>query len=117
MHYYLYSVYHYKVNCPIEQVWKAWSQQDVTPLVDICPADEPGEQMEMLRCIQIGLLYVKDDPQLWPTMTCMGIHDRLLGANCLGQTGCSLRQPHGHSEVLSCSILDCYFFILLYCSI
>jgi hypothetical protein len=58
MHYYLYSVYHYKVNCPIEQVWKAWSQQDVTPLVDICPADEPGEQMEMLRCIQIGLLYV-----------------------------------------------------------
>lgn len=51
-----------------EQVWKTWSQQDVTSLLDICPANEPGEQLEMLRCIQIGLLCVKDDPQLRPTM-------------------------------------------------
>lgn len=50
------------------KVWRNWSQQDLPPLLGSCTADEPGQQQEMLRCIQIGLLCVQDDPQLRPSM-------------------------------------------------
>ena len=34
---------------------------------DCCPDDEP-ERQQLMRCIQIGLLCVQDDPDLHPRM-------------------------------------------------
>ncbi|TVU01633.1 hypothetical protein EJB05_52906, partial [Eragrostis curvula] len=48
-------------------VWRHWSEANMQPLLDGCPADDHGKQ-EMLRCIHIGLLCVQDDPQLRPRM-------------------------------------------------
>ncbi|TVT97330.1 hypothetical protein EJB05_36172, partial [Eragrostis curvula] len=49
-------------------VWKHWSEGNVLPLLDSCPAEDHGKQEEMLRCIHIGLICVQDKAQLWPHM-------------------------------------------------
>jgi hypothetical protein len=50
-----------------EQVWGQWCRQNVSQLLEGCPADGPGPQ-EMLRCIHVGLLCVQEDPRLRPSM-------------------------------------------------
>ncbi|TVU19978.1 hypothetical protein EJB05_36163 [Eragrostis curvula] len=50
-----------------EQVWRHWSQGNVSTLLHGSPPDEHWKQ-EMLRCIHIGLLCVQDNPQLRPRM-------------------------------------------------
>lgn len=61
------------MNYNYEQVWRHWNQENMQPLLESCPVvDEHGKE-EMLRCIQIGLLCVQDDPELRPRMTAVSL--------------------------------------------
>jgi interleukin-1 receptor-associated kinase 1 len=57
----------YFIFVPPPQAWKLWRAGRLIKFVD-APRGDESEKMEILRCIQIALLCVEENPANRPTM-------------------------------------------------